>query len=409
MYSYQNSLWLVIIIAFINSQCSTSDKKGLVIEAKEIDAVLKDSVLEGPSVFSDPDRFVWGASVIKGKDGRYHMLYATWPSGDSIERFSDSWVLHSSIAYAVSNKPDRDFQFQKVVLRGRKYEKDSLAWDADMVTNPHIKRFNDRYYLYYVGSKDPGKPEKDMPGHSLNKRNRIQQSQQIGLISFANFDDLKNGNWVRPDAPILKARTRVKQDRIIDPSPEEIKAKPDNIIVTNPSVVQRPSDGKFLLYFKGNIYDPHWKGIHGVALADYPDGPFHATDKVMFEVLLQDGKLASTEDPYVWFHHGKGCFFSVVKDFSGKVTGDKPGLALLRSENGMDWKPADHPHFMKKNVALKSTDTIQLQRLERPQLLVDENGEPRVLFAAASVVNINPRNDGKSFNVHIPLSNTEKP
>ena len=379
------------------------------VKAHEIDAIVKDSSLVGPSVFTDPDRFVWGASVIKGSDSKYHMFYATWPCGDTIERFSDSWVIRSSIAYAVSNKPDRDYQFKKIILQGRKHSQDSLAWDAEMVTNPHIKYFDGRYYLYYVGSKDPGKPDVGTPGNSLNKRNRIQQSQQIGMISFENFNDLLAGNWERPTHPLLSPRTRVKENNIINPSPASTQIKPDNIIVTNPSVVQRPSDGKFLLYFKGNIYDPHWKGVHGVALADRPEGPFKAIDDIMFEVKLEDGKLASTEDPFVWYHQEHDRFYSVVKDFTGKVTGNEPGLALLQSNNGIDWSPSQHPHFMKKSVCLKSKDTIDLHRFERPQLLISEDGSPQVLFAAGSLVNINSRNDGKSFNVHVSLTNTDQP
>ena len=58
---------------------------------------------------------------------------------------------------------------------------------------------------------------------------------------------------------------------------------------------------------------------------------------------------------------------------------------------------------MKKEVILNSGDTIKVNRLERPQLLIDENGNPKVLYCACSIVNINPRKDGSSFNVHIPL------
>ena len=63
----------------------------------------------------------------------------------------DAWVLHSKIAYAVSDSPDRDFQIQKIVLQGRALDGDSIAWDAQMVSNPHLKKFNGKYYLYYIG------------------------------------------------------------------------------------------------------------------------------------------------------------------------------------------------------------------------------------------------------------------
>ena len=70
----------------------------------------------------------------------------------------------------------------------------------------------------------------------------------------------------------------MKATDVVDPSPEGTVAKPDNLIVVNPAIVQRPSDGKYLLYFKGNIYDPRWRGVHGVAVGDSPTGPFSASD-----------------------------------------------------------------------------------------------------------------------------------
>jgi len=394
-----------IMLASLLLGCKSNmqEESSLTVFPEPVKATLEGNILSGPSVLNDPDRFVWGGSVIKGEDGRYHMLYSTWECGDSFPQFSDSWVLHSKIAYAVSDHPDRNFQFQKIVLRGRALEGDSTAWDARMVHNPHIKRFNDRYYLYYGAGKDPGIQPPGSPGAELNQRNRVQQCQQIGVIEFESFADLLEGRYTRYDSPLLSPRTRVKPDHVIAPSPPGTEPKPDNMIVVNPSVVQRPSDGKFLLYFKGNFYDPHWRGIHGVALGDSPTGPFTATDLFVFDVRNEDGTLASGEDPYVWYHQEHGKFYAVLKDFTGKITGKLPGLALLESEDGIDWTRPKEPFFMKKELVLSPGDTIQVKRLERPQLLVDERGNPLVLYAACSLENAGDKRDGSTFNVHIPL------
>jgi len=395
---------LLFLCLVISISACVEESQEMIVKASPIDANLEGTILSGPSVLNDPDRFVWGASVIKGKDDRYHMLYSTWECGDSLPQFSDTWVLYSKIAYAVSDYPDRDFTFQKIVLRGRESEGDSAAWDAQMVHNPHIKEFNGKYYLYYGGGKDPGVQPQGSLGESLNKRNRVQQNQCIGVIEFESFKDLVEGKYSRLDSPILTPRTRVKPDNIVKPSPEGTKANPDNIIVVNPSVVQRPSDGKYLLYFKGNFYDPGWRGVHGVALGDSPTGPFTATDNFVFDIRNDDGTIASGEDPFVWYHGGHEKFYVVLKDFTGRITEGKPGLAILESENGIEWEKPVNSFFMKKEVILRSGDTIAVAHLERPQIFVDEKGNPEVLYCASAIRGVGPLKDGTTFNVHIPIS-----
>lgn len=382
---------------------SCNEKHQLTVVPGKINAEVNGNILTGSSVLNDPDRFVWGASVIKGDDNKYHMLYSSWECGDTVPHFSDSWVLNSKIAYAVSDYPDRDFKFQKIILHGRALDGNPDAWDAQMVHNPHIKKFNDKYYLYFIGSKDPGIQPAGSKGEKLSKRDRVQQNQCIGVIEFENFTDLMNGNFTRPETPLLKPRTRVKKDNIVNPSPEGTETKPDNIIVVNPSVVYNPVTGKYHLYFKGNFYDPSWRGIHGVAISDSPTGPFSATENFVFDIRNEDGTIASGEDPFVWYHKKHKKFYVVLKDFTGKITAGKPGLAILESVDGLEWTKPANPFFMKKEVVLISGDTVSANRLERPQLLLDENDNPFVLFCACSIIDINPTKKGESFNVHIPL------
>ncbi len=379
----------------------------LQLQAGRIDARVVDSgaspVLEGPSVLHNDGFFVWGGSVIKGEDGKYHMLYSRWPAGPEKDPFGDGWLTSSEIAYAVSDRPDGDFEFVKVVLRGRMHEGRSDAWDAQSVHNPHIKRFNGKYYLYHTGSKDLGVQPAGSPGVNLSKRNRIQQSQKLGVIEFKSIDDLLAGNFRRPDTPLLSPLTRVKNDNILNPSPKGTKPLPDNIIVVNPSVVYRPSDNKYLLFFKGNLYDPYWKGAHGVALSDSPTGPFEPLDQFVFNIKDSEGKIASAEDPYVWFSQKDNWFYAVFKDFTGKFTGKEPGLAIMKSRDGVHWAKMLNPMFVPLELQFKEGTTVKVNRLERPQLLISENGTPRVLYAACSLSALNDKKDGSSFNVQIPL------
>ncbi len=364
-------------------------------------------VLRGPSVLLDENKLIWGASVIQGDEGLYHMFFSTWDAGPDSLTFPNSWVMNSEIGYATSKYPDKHFKIKKNILRGRIHDGDSTAWDAQAVHNPHVKKFGNKYYLYYSGSRDPGKQPKGSSGEHLSKRNRVQQLQKIGVIEFKNFSDLLEGNFLRPKEPLLIPRTRVKQDNIINPSPKGTEVKPDNIVVVNPSVVYRPDDNKYLLYFKGNWYDPNWRGIHGVAVGDTPMGPFKAEDHIIFNLKMADGKIANAEDPFVWFFEPYDRFFAVVKDFSGRLTGDEPGLAILESHDGINWIKPKYPTFIKKELQVHGLDSaIKVVRLERPQLLLDKDGTPLVFYGACAIESpFNILNHG-TFNIHFLLSIT---
>ena len=364
------------------------------------------TLIESPNTLQHPENFIWGASVIKGEDGKYHMFYSQWDTGPENANFSNAWVLYSEIAYATSDHPDRDFNPVATVLRGRRFDGDSLAWDAQAVHNPHIRKFDGKYYLYYIGNRDPGPIEKGHPGWALNKRNRCQQNQYTGVIEFERFDQLLSGDFERPDEPLLMPRTRVHIDfdNALLPSPEGTEPLPDNLIIVNPSVVYRQSDGKYLLYFKGNLYDPGWKGIHGVAVGDSPKGPFVALDDFIFDIRQDDGSIASAEDPFVWYDEKQELFYALIKDFTGRITGSEPGLAILTSEDGMDWKvPETNQGFIKKEIRFRDGKVIQVSNLERPQLLLDGQGIPQVLYAACSIEPVGNKRDGSTFNVHISL------
>lgn len=373
------------------------------IDAKKVDALVCPNEIMGASIFQIPNYFVWGASVIKGDDGKYHMLFSLWESGTEGGSFVKDWVLQSKIGYAVSDYPDKDFRFQKIVLKGTRYQGDNLSWDAQMVHNPHIKKFNGKYYLYYIGARDPGEQAKGSTGENLDQRARVQQSLCIGVLEFNNFKELLSGNFSRPKQPLLRPRTRVKPDNIVDGSPTGTVAKPDNILAVNPSVDYNPLTQKYMLYFKGNIYEPQWKGVHGVAIGDDPKGPFMPLDRFVFNVRMPDGTLASTEDPYVWYSKKLQQFMAIVKDFSGRLTGYKKTLALLTSADGINWDLNQNPLFMERKLRLLDGSVIEVDRLERPQLVLTKDGIPQYLYAASALGNVNPKNDGSSFNVQIPL------
>ncbi|WP_278622596.1 hypothetical protein [Parabacteroides gordonii] len=245
-------------------------------EAVDLQIVSADSSrVAGHSCFQVDNHFVWGASPIQGEDGKYYLVFAGFETGTY--RFSDAWVLGSKLGLAVSDKPDGGYHFLGFFLNQDGYAPDTSSWDAQTVHNPHIRKFDGKYYLYYIGGADPiGQVSIRCSSGELDRRSRIQQWLKIGVIEFDSFDQLLKGDYTHSTQPLLTPRTRVKQDAIVDPSPEGTKSMPEG-------------------------------------------------------------------------------------------------------------------------------DTIRVDRLERPQLLLDEKGNPLILYAACSVVDVNPRTDGGCFNVQIPL------
>ncbi|WP_417444556.1 glycoside hydrolase family protein [Joostella sp.] len=400
-YKYSSCFILLLIFSQV-SVYGQIQIKPMPVSAEVVD-IGSSKVLKGASILNNEGYFVWGGSVVKGEDGRYHMFYSRWKSGPDTDVFSKSWVLESEIAYAVSDKPARDFRYVKTILQGKRFEGDTVAWDSQAVHNPHIKKFKNTYYLYYIAGHDPGEQSVESTRGYLDKRSRVQQSQQIGVIKFNTIDDLLSGNFKRPNTPLISPKTRVKQNKILNPSPEGTKPMPSNIITVNPSVVENPIDGKFILYFKGNLYDPSWRGVHGYAISDNPDGPFEQSDKIVFKYTDAEGKIASAEDPYVWYSPSEEIFYAVFKDFTGAITKSRPGLAILKSKDGIEWENDQNKLFSPLEVTLQTGEVVKVSRLERPQLLIDEKGIPIAMYAACALENLNKKNDGSSFNIQIPI------
>lgn len=398
--------YFLIAISLFGAACGSPATSDYVYQAAPVELSISGPeglrIAKGRSALDIDGHFVWGGSAIRAvEDGRYYLIFSAPETG--VYPFNKAWVLGSKMGLAVSDRPDGDFRHMGFFYNTDGFRSDTSSWDSQTCSNPHVHRFGDKYYLYYCGSADPGNDKVRSATDTLARRDRVQQQQKIGVLVFDSFEKLLAGDFERSDVPLLAPRTRVKPDNIVDPSPEGTVALPDNIITVNPAVVRRPSDGKYLLYFKGNVYDPHWRGVHGVALADSPTGPFVPLDRLVFTLPEADEKH-SAEDPYVWYSATDERFYAVFKDFTGFFTKAGPCLAIMQSKDGIEWSLPKQSLFMKKELVLTSGDTIAVKRLERPQLLIDEAGIPQVLYAACAVDDVNPRTDGGSVNVQIALT-----
>ena len=306
--------------------------------------------------------YVWGGSVVKGDDNKYYMFYARW-SSDCIDcdeedrakgRFKNmsGWLKYSEIACAVSEKPNGPFEYAGTVVKGTGKKN---AWNRFNAHNPHIKKFDGKYYLYYIATQET-------PDSSYWKG--LIGGQCIGVIKSPSIQDLIAGKFKHPEKPIIA---------------------PDNIHTfhraVNPSVTQG-HDGKFYMMFKSYSTRSGRKGhmTHWIAKSDSPDGPF-----VLAGNVFEDAKYAA-EDPYFWYDKNRNRYYAIIKNWSkDNVLAPQFGaLALITSEKGINgWRPAKNRLVSLKEYYTSDGEKVELNNIERPQLLFNEKGEIECLYTAA--------------------------
>ena len=333
----------------------------LSLPGKEYDFSKMIQPVPATAKFEDPGFIVWCGSMVRGDDGKYHLFYSRWPR----ELGHYAWVTHSEVARAVADNPLGPYRFVDVVLP----ERGASFWDGLCTHNPTVKKFGDKYYLYYMGNTGDRKKTKDL---NWSHRN----NQRIGVA----VADSPAGPWKRFDKPL------------IDTTPGFHDAQ----CLANPTVTERP-DGGYLMVYKG-VADKKSQPfggpvVHIVATSDSPTGPFKKHPDAVF---TRPGEFFAAEDPYIW--RGPDRYWAIVKDFKGVFTKKGPSLALFESADGIAWKPAAHPLVSTLSLKWEDGTVSPLEKLERPQLyLVD--GEPAVLFCAAA-----PKGKlEESYNVAIPL------
>lgn len=319
--------------------------------------------------FINDSMSIWGASIVKGDDGLYHMFYSRWK-----KKLGWAWETHSEIAHAVSESPFGPFRHKDVALPVRGAE----FWDGLCTHNPTVHKFKDKYYLYYMGNTGDGKSYSTPGKVKLNPVHR--NNQRIGV---AVADD-PNGPWTRFDQPL------------IDVSPDSLAL--DALMTSNPSITQRP-DGGYLMVYKavGKKRPGIWGGpvVHCVATSDSPTGPFVKYDRPVFQA---EGFDFPAEDPFIWYQDGK--YRAIVKDMHGAFTGAGRALILFESDDGFDWKLAKNPLVSTLKIEWANGRTQKVEHLERPQLYL-ENGRPVALLCAADTLDEN--GVIQSWNVQIPI------
>jgi alpha-L-fucosidase len=290
--------------------------------------------------FTDAEWFNWGGSIIRGDDGRYRLFYSRFPKSIGFL----SWLTHSEIAMAVSDSPTGPWKYEKTVLRGR----GPGHWDAVTAHNPKIKRFGDRYFLYYISTRADLSEEELVAtakgGYQHPNWMPLRNRQRAGVATA----DSPDGPWQRPARPCVEPRD------------------PVFTLTVNPAVTERP-DGGYLMMIKGDRRPVRGaRRVQGIALADGPTGPFAIQPVLAIEDF-------DTEDASIWFDVSRRRYYAV---FHAHTL-----FGMITSEDGVTWRKSSTYPFAPKAFAAADGTTFKAGRMERPSVWLDDSGTPAVFIS----------------------------
>ncbi len=325
--------------------------------------------------FRMADYWTWDGSVIRGKDGRYHIFASRWSKQVS---FAPNWVACSEVVRAVSVTPEGPYEFVETVIkrRGPQY------WDGMMSHNPSIRKCGDKYLLFYTGTTYRF-PYPDASNADISKEQAVEArtNQQVGMLIADNLE----GPWQRSDAPAI---TR-----------NPVAGQWDSSMATNPSPCIMP-DGSILVIYKGIARQGDFMRL-GLARAAAWNRPFERMlDRPLFDF---DAIKGSVEDPFFW-HDGRR-FNMLMKDMTGQLCGEKHGGLFASSDDAIQWEFRRNEVAYSRKVRWDDGSVTEQGNLERPSLLLDEKGVPSHFFAATAAVPFSNRKELKSTHVMvIPLA-----
>lgn len=315
------------------------------LEVAPLPAACRATLLEGksgPHVLAYPDWYTWCPSVIRDDSGRYQLFHSRWPKSKGWH----SWLTHSEIHRAVSDKPEGPYTPLGVVLpaigegRGRWFN----------AHNPKIERYDGACWLYFIQTW--------VDGASESLRTEIAKAGGrhplwLGAVrpnqrTFVARADSLDGPWsVRPDPIVEPAKTIVR-------------------LTVNPAVCPRP-DGGYLMIVKGDKPGTtQFIRNQAVALAPRPDGPWVVQEKPAIDYL-------DTEDVSVWHDARRGRYYAVFHTGEGFI-------GLITSEDGLSWAKAAQFELTRKVIRFDDGSAFKPTMMERPYVLRDDKGEPSHLL-----------------------------
>ena len=296
------------------------------------------------NIFWDPLYFNWCNSIIKGKDGRYHLFYSRWEKAKTF----NAWLTHSKVAHAVADHPAGPYHYVGTVLN---FDKD-IHQPGEKITahNPKIKYFDGKYYLYFISTRS----EAVMTNDELETIARAPKAATWTPLrenqrTFVAISESLDGPWQIAEQPLLEPYG------------------PIETLVVNPAITQG-EDGRYYLIVKGD--EPGattFKRNQAVAVSDYPDRDF----KIQPKPVIQKW---DTEDVSMWYDKKQHRQYAVFHAHTY--------VGMMTSKDGINWEKADDFKIMKKEIQRTNGNTsIKPNRMERPSIFIEKN-HPAVLSMA---------------------------
>ena len=313
-------------------------------EQQEISISNKLGKVREDNIFRDSTYFNWCNSIIKGDDGKYHLIYSRWKRD---YKFC-AWLTHSTIAHAVSDSPCGPFKYVNTLVDFEK--KKYKAGDMITAHNPKIKCFNGKYYLYFISTR-------------LDRKISNKELIQTASTGYSH------PNWapLRVNQRTFVASANSLDDEfVINPSPLVEPAGPIQTLAVNPAIT-RGHDGRYYLIVKGDKPgSTTYERNQAIAISDLPDKGFVIQPKPVIDEW-------DSEDMSLWYDEDTKLYYSVFHAHTY--------IGMMVSKNGIDWEKARDFRISKKRILKADGTVVNPDRMERPYVYL-EGGKLKCLSVA---------------------------
>lgn len=256
--------------------------------------------------------FIWCSTLVRA-EGAYHLFASRWPEGTG----DSGDPIRALNGYREHSEIVRAVADRP--LGPYRFEEVALAgrgeghWDGQGCHSAKIVRVGERFVLFY---------------QAIAKGGRLRK---IGVA----WADSVRGPWRRPDAEL--------------PLTED---------ANNPAPYVRP-DRSILLIWRDEQLRLY------AAEADRYDGEV----RVIGENIFPESRI---EDPDIF--HCDGRLNMVAEDNQGLLTGTVRHGAHLVSDDGLRWRPHEHPEVYTHDLVREDGGVTRVARRERPELFNDREG-----------------------------------